>query len=92
MPQEQINKRDPYNADNTFLGFRARPLQRRKASVTEWLTDEGLQKLEEYAHQGFKQSYIANQIIGVDKAIFSKWKSMHSEIAESLSRGYEKAK
>ena len=92
LPQEQINKRDPYNADNTFLGFRARPLQRRKPSVTEWLTDEGLQKLEEYARQGFKQSYIANQIIGVDKAIFSKWKSTHPEIAESLSRGYEKAK
>ena len=29
LPQEQINKRDPYNADNTFLGFRARPLQRK---------------------------------------------------------------
>ncbi|MBS4459938.1 hypothetical protein C9I44_10265 [Lactococcus garvieae] len=27
LPQDQINKRDPYNADNTFLGFRARPLQ-----------------------------------------------------------------
>lgn len=29
LPKEQINKRDPYNADNTFLGFRARPLQRK---------------------------------------------------------------
>ncbi|NHI67568.1 hypothetical protein ET009_04960 [Lactococcus garvieae] len=29
LPQDQINKRDPYNADNTFLGFRAKPLQRK---------------------------------------------------------------
>lgn len=29
LPQEQIDKRDPYNANNTFLGFRARPLQRK---------------------------------------------------------------
>ncbi len=39
LPQEQINKRDPYNADNTFLGFRARPLQR-KSDVR----DEGEKK------------------------------------------------
>lgn len=60
--------------------------------MTEWLTDEGLQKLEEYAKQGFKQSYISTQIIGVDRAVFSRWKSLHSEIADALSRGYEKAK
>ncbi|MFK4916327.1 hypothetical protein ACI1T6_05805 [Lactococcus petauri] len=29
LPQEQIDKRDPYNANNTFLGFRARTLQRK---------------------------------------------------------------
>lgn len=60
--------------------------------MTEWLTDEGLQKLEEYARQGFKQSYIATQIIDIDRATFSKWKNNHSEIAQALSRGYEKAK
>lgn len=29
LPQEQIDKRDPYNANNFFVGFRARPLQNR---------------------------------------------------------------
>ena len=29
LSPEQINKRDPFNADNSFLGFRARPLQRK---------------------------------------------------------------
>ncbi|MDG6126720.1 hypothetical protein [Lactococcus formosensis] len=29
LPKEQIDKRDPYNANNSFVGFRARPLQNR---------------------------------------------------------------
>lgn len=29
LPKEQIDKRDPYNSNNSFVGFRARSLQNR---------------------------------------------------------------
>ncbi|WP_251422148.1 MULTISPECIES: hypothetical protein [Lactococcus] len=47
MPQKQIDKRDPLNADNSFLGFRARPLQRKNGVRYEGETEGGEVKLFE---------------------------------------------
>ncbi len=41
LPQKQIDKRDPFNADNSFLGFRARPLQRKNEVRYEGETEGG---------------------------------------------------
>lgn len=47
LSPEQVNKRDPFNADNTFLGFRARPLQRKNGVRYEGETEGGEVKLFE---------------------------------------------
>ena len=54
----------------------------------EWLTDEGLLKLEGWARDGLTDEQIANNI-GIVPSTLYDWKNKYSEISEALKKGKE---
>jgi transposase len=54
----------------------------------DWLTEEGLLKLEGWARDGLTDEQIA-QNIGIAVATLYVWKNKYPEISESLKRGKE---
>lgn len=54
----------------------------------EWLTPEGLIKLEGWARDGLTDEQISQQI-GISTSTLYAWKEKHSEISEALKRGKE---
>ena len=54
----------------------------------EWLTDEGLLKIEGWARDGLTDKQIAHNI-GVNEATLNRWKSAHAPILQALKRGKE---
>jgi len=59
-----------------------------KGKYQEWITEEGLIKLEGWAKDGLTDEQIAYNI-GINAATLYKWKSKYSEIDKSLKRGKE---
>jgi len=57
-----------------------------KGKYQEWITEEGLIKLEGWAKDGLTDEQIAKNI-GINAATLYKWKSKYSEIDKSLKRG-----
>lgn len=60
----------------------------RRGKYHEWLTDEGLIKLEGWARDGLTDEQIAENM-GISSSTLYEWKKKYSEITESLKRGKE---
>jgi transcriptional regulator with XRE-family HTH domain len=59
-----------------------------KGKYQEWLTEEGLVKLEGWARDGLTDEQIADNM-GINVATLYRWKNDFSEICETLKRGKE---
>lgn len=59
-----------------------------KAKYAEWLTPEGLLKIEGWARDGLTDEQVAKNM-GVSVSTLNNWKNMHPDILESLKRGKE---
>lgn len=55
---------------------------------TEWITEEGLTKIEAWARDGLIDKQIA-QNIGIAEGTLYDWKNRFSEISEALKKGKE---
>lgn len=60
----------------------------RRGKYHEWLTGEGLLKLEGWARDGLTDEQIAHNI-GIVPATLYVWKNRYPEISEALKRGKE---
>lgn len=59
-----------------------------KGKYAEWLTDDGLLKLEAWARDGLTDEQIAAKM-GIAVKTLYRWKEQHSQICQSLKRGKE---
>lgn len=59
-----------------------------KGKYQEWLTKEGLLRLEAWARDGLTDEQIAHNI-GISVATLYVWKNKHLEISEALKKGKE---
>ncbi|CAM4012001.1 helix-turn-helix domain-containing protein [Mesobacillus zeae] len=59
-----------------------------KGKYEEWLTNEGLIKVEGWARDGLTDEQIAKNI-GINVATLYRWKERYCEICEALKRGKE---
>lgn len=59
-----------------------------KGKYQEWLTPEGLLKIEGWARDGLVDKQIAANI-GVSERTFTDWKSKYSAISSALKKGKE---
>lgn len=60
----------------------------RRGKYEQWLTDEGLIKLEGWARDGLTDEQIATNM-AISPSTLYEWKKKYSEISESLKRGKE---
>ena len=58
------------------------------AKYTEWITEEGLLKIEGWARDGLTDEQIAENI-GVSRSTLNDWKKKHPNISDTLKRGKE---
>ena len=58
------------------------------AKYTEWITEEGLLKIEGWARDGLTDEQIANNI-GIRRPTLYDWKKKYSDISDALKRGKE---
>lgn len=58
------------------------------AKFEEWLTEEGLTKIEGWARDGLTDKQIAKNC-GVSERTFTKWKSKYTAIKSALKKGKE---
>lgn len=59
-----------------------------KGKYEEWLTEDGLLKLEGWAHDGLTDEQIAEKI-GIRRPTLYDWKKKYSDISDALKRGKE---
>lgn len=59
-----------------------------KGKYQEWLTHEGLLKIESWARNGLTDEQIAHNM-GIRCSTLYEWKKKYSEISESLKKGKE---
>ena len=57
-----------------------------KAKYAEWLTPEGLLKIEGWARDGLTDEQIAKNI-GISRSTLNAWKDRYSDISDTLKRG-----
>lgn len=60
----------------------------RRGKYHEWLTDEGLTRLEAWGRDGLSDEQIAGNI-GIVASTLYEWKNKYPEISESLKKGKE---
>jgi len=60
----------------------------RRGKYEEWLTKEGLIKLEGWARDGLTDEQIAENI-GISRSTLNEWKKKYSDISDTLKRGKE---
>lgn len=60
----------------------------KRGKYHQWLTDEGLIKLEGWAKDGLTDEQIAANM-GISPSTLYEWKKKYSEISESLKKGKE---
>lgn len=53
----------------------------------DWLTEDGLLQLENWAREGLTDKQIAEQKIGIGERTFTKWKADHKAIVAALKKG-----
>lgn len=59
-----------------------------KSKANEWLTKDGLLKLEAWARNGLTDEQIASNI-GIARKTLYEWKAKYSDISNSLKKGKE---
>ena len=59
-----------------------------KGKYEEWLTEEGLLKLEAWARDGLTYEQIAENI-GISRETLNQWRNHHPGISDALKRGKE---
>lgn len=59
-----------------------------KGKYQEWLTEDGLIKIEGWARDGLTDKQIAENI-GISRSTLNKWKNDFSDISDTLKRGKE---
>ncbi|PID16855.1 transposase [Sporosarcina sp. P34] len=59
-----------------------------RGKYAEWITDEGLIKIEGWARDGLTDEQIAGNI-GISRSTLNEWKKKYSDISDSLKRGKE---
>ncbi|MEE0199971.1 MAG: helix-turn-helix domain-containing protein [Muricomes sp.] len=59
-----------------------------KGKYQEWLTPEGLLKIEGWARDGLTDEQIATNI-GISRDTLYRWKNEYSDISDTLKRGKE---
>lgn len=62
----------------------------RKGKYHEWLTDEGLLKIEAWRRDGLNYAEIAHNM-GITEKTLYEWVNKYSEISEALKKGREVA-
>lgn len=60
--------------------------KRRNVTYKDWITEEGLIKIEGWARDGLVNEQIANEI-GIHPSTLYDWQKKYPEIAETLKRG-----
>jgi hypothetical protein len=61
---------------------------RKKGLFGDWITAEGLTKIQGWARNGLSNSQIAHNI-GISDATFYTWQNKYKELAEALKKGKE---
>ncbi|MEK3726813.1 MULTISPECIES: helix-turn-helix domain-containing protein [unclassified Lysinibacillus] len=59
-----------------------------RGKYTEWLTKEGLLKIEGWARNGLTDEQIAHNM-GISRSTLNEWKRKYSDISDTLKRGKE---
>ena len=59
-----------------------------KGKYQEWLTHEGLLKIEDWARSGLTEEQIAHNM-GITRKTLAEWKSKYSDICDTLKKGKE---
>ncbi len=59
-----------------------------RGKYQEWLTDEGLLRLEAWARDGLTDEQIAKNM-GISRSTLNEWKKKYSDISDTLKRGKE---
>lgn len=62
--------------------------QRGKGKQEEWLTHEGLIKIEGWARDGLIDEQIAHNM-GIARSTLARWKNQYSDIRDALKKGKE---
>lgn len=60
----------------------------RRGKYEEWLTKEGLLKIEGWARDGLTDEQIA-QNMGISRSTLNEWKNKYQDISDTLKRGKE---
>lgn len=61
---------------------------KRRGKYQEWITKEGLLKIEGWARDGLTDEQIAGNI-GVSRSTLNEWKNKYPDISDALKRGKE---
>lgn len=59
-----------------------------KGKYQEWLTEDGLLRLEAWARNGLTDAQIAANM-GITRSTLNEWKKKYSDISDTLKRGKE---
>lgn len=60
----------------------------RRGKYQEWLTPEGLIKLEGWARDGLTDEQISHNM-GISRSTLNEWKNKYSDISDALKKGKE---
>ena len=61
----------------------------RRGKYHDWVTEEGLLKIEGWARDGLTDKQIAEQKIGVNESTLHRWKKTHPQLMQVLKKGKE---
>lgn len=61
----------------------------KRGKYHDWVTEEGLLKIEGWARDGLTDKQIAEQKIGVNESTLHRWKKTHPQVMQALKRGKE---
>lgn len=60
----------------------------RRGKFAEWLTEEGLLKLEGWARDGLTDEQVAHNV-GISRSTLAVWKNKYPDLSDALKRGKE---
>lgn len=62
----------------------------KRGKYHDWITEEGLKRLEMWAGEGLSDKFIAENRIGVSEKTLENWKNRFPEVVTALKKGKEK--